>query len=218
MTSRARFRRTPATPSATRCSAGRGGAQTAGVSGFDDEAVTETTRVLHRCGQRWRAILSGEKDPKDLLETDDYVSAARGVLSRAGAIGRSLARQLIVPLIGGAGLIAVGLALIFLNHSTAQVLAGLGTVAGGLGITWRTAASSLGRVSLDLGRPLWAAELDTVVGNRLTLSPQRDNVAELTRSSGRLKQTWRALMTADPEASRGSPPSAGGGSKEADTA
>jgi hypothetical protein len=40
--------------------------------------VTGTTQVLHRCGQRWRAILSGEKGATDLLQIGDYVTAARG--------------------------------------------------------------------------------------------------------------------------------------------
>ena len=54
-----------------------------------------------------------------------------------------------------AALIGVGIWLIVANHSTAQVLAGLGTIAGGLGITWRSAAGALGHLSLDLVRPLW---------------------------------------------------------------
>ena len=40
-----------------------------------------------------------------------------------------------------------------INNSTAHVLAGLGTIAGGLGITWRSAAGTLGHLSLGLVRP-----------------------------------------------------------------
>jgi hypothetical protein len=46
-------------------------------------------------------------------------------------------------------LIGVGIWLIVANHSTAQVLGGLGTIAGGLGLTWRSTAGALGRLSLD---------------------------------------------------------------------
>ena len=174
-------------------------------SALDPKAVNDSTRVLRRSGQRWRAILSGEKNAKDLLETGDYVSAARGTLARAGAIARALVWQLKVPLAGAAVLIGVGIALMFLNHGTAQVLAGLGTLAGGLGITWRTAATSVGRLSLDLGRPLWDAQLDIAVGNRLTPSPQRDYVPELVRPNGRARRAWRELMTPDPDTPRGAP-------------
>lgn len=91
------------------------------------------------------------------------------------------------------------------NHSTAQVLAGLGTVAGGLGITWRSVATSLGRMSLDLGKPLWGAIIDAMTGNRLTPPPQRDYVPEILRPQGRWRRAWRELSTPDPEAPRGAP-------------
>ena len=143
---------------------------------LDPDAVNHQRRVLHRSGQRWRAVLSGEKDAKDLLETDDYVSAARGTLKSAAAVARSFAWQLRGPLLVATALIVVGVALMFLNNSTAQVLAGLGTVAGGLGITWRTASASVEHVSLELGRPIWDAQLDVVIGSRLTPTPQRSFV------------------------------------------
>jgi hypothetical protein len=57
----------------------------AGLRALDPAAVNDITRTLHRCGQRWRAILSGEKNAKDLLQLGDYVAAARGTLGRAAA-------------------------------------------------------------------------------------------------------------------------------------
>jgi hypothetical protein len=178
-------------------------AETVGLTTLDPKAVNDTTRVLHRCGQRWRAILSGEKDAKDLLTTSDYVSAARGTLARVGAIARSLARQLWGPLAVAAVLIGVGIWLIIANNSTAQVLAGLGTIAGGLGITWRSAAGAVGHLSLDLVRPLWEAQIDLAVATRLTPLPQRDYAPQLERPRSRVGRAWRELRTADPEAPRG---------------
>lgn len=180
-------------------------AETVDLGTLDAKAVDEAARVLHRCGQRWRAILSGEKDAKDILEINDYVSVARGTLRRAGAIARSLAVQLWGPLALAAVLIGVGIWLMFANDSSAQVIAGLGTVAGGLGVTWRSAASTLGRLSLGVGRPLWDAQVDLAVGNRLTPPPQRDYVAALERPRGRWRRAWRELRTADPETPRGVP-------------
>ena len=174
-------------------------AQTVDLSTLDDRTERDTARVLHRCGQRWRAVLSGEKNAMDLLGTSDYVNASRGLLARVGAIARSLARQVAIPLLGALTLIGAGLTLIFLNNGAAQVLAGLGTVAGGLGITWRSTATSLGRVSIDLGRPLWEAELDLAIGNRLTPTPQRDYVPGHERPRGRWRRAWREFRTADAE-------------------
>jgi hypothetical protein len=167
--------------------------------------VNDAARVLHRCGQRWRALLSGEKQAKDVLEIADYVSVARGTLTRTAAIARSLAWRLKAPLTVAAALVGVGIWLIFKNDSTAQVLAGLGTVAGGLGITWRGAAASLGRLSLNVGKPLWGAEIDVVVGNRLTPPPQRDYISGDVRPTSRWRRAWRELATPDRDAPRGAP-------------
>lgn len=178
-------------------------AEATGLDTLDQTEISGTTRMLHRSGQRWRAILSAEKDPKDLLTISDYRSAARGLFSRLGALVTSYAWQLKTPLAAAAVLIGVGIALMFLNHSTGQVLAGLGTVGGGLGITWRSATRTLGHLSLRLGEPLWGAELDAVIGNRLTPPPQRDFVTALERPHGRLHRAWRELRTADADAPRG---------------
>lgn len=180
-------------------------AKTVDLARLDPKVVNDATRELHRCGQQWRAILSGEKDAKDLLEISDYVSAAGGTLARVGAIARSLAWQLRGPLAVAAVLTGVGIWLMVANRSTAQVLAGLGTVVGGLGITWRSAAGSLGHFSLDLVTPLWEAQIDLAVGNRLTPLPQRDYVPGLKRPQSRCGRAWRELRTADPEAPRGVP-------------
>src|SRR4029077_10173500 len=53
-------------------------AQEADLGQMDGEQVKETTHQLHRQGQRWRAILSGEKACKDLLSIGDYLTAGRG--------------------------------------------------------------------------------------------------------------------------------------------
>jgi multisubunit Na+/H+ antiporter MnhC subunit len=180
-------------------------AQTVDLTTLDLHDVNDTIGALHRCGQQWRAILSGEKRAQDLLTTTDYVSATRSTLVHVGAIVRALARQLWVPLAVAALLIGVGIWLIVANRGTAQVLAGLGTIAGGLGITWRSAAGAGGHLSLDLVRPLWAAQLDIAVATCLTPLPQRDYVHDLERPRSRVRRAWRELRTADPAAPRGLP-------------
>jgi hypothetical protein len=135
------------------------------------QSIKRSAKLLHRQGQRWRAILSGEKACRDLLTIADYVAAGEGLLRRAGEIMWSFIRHLKVPLVFAAVLVAGGVTLVILDNSTSQVLAGLGTVAGGLGITWKSATTSLGNVSLRLGEPLWGAELDTVIAERVTSLP-----------------------------------------------
>jgi hypothetical protein len=161
-------------------------AETADLANADPPAVNSITHTLHRCGQAWRAIVSGEKAATDLLESGDYVSAARGTLARAAAIAWALALRLWAPLSLALVLIGVGIWLIIANHSTAQVLAGLGTIAGGLGITWRSAAGSVEHLSLGLLRPLWDAQIDDVVAARLT-------------------PAWHELRTTDPQGTPSAP-------------
>jgi hypothetical protein len=175
-------------------------AGSAGLEAADPATVNNTTRVLHRCGQAWRAVLSGEKMATDLLEVSDYVTAARGTLARAAEMARALALRLWMPLAVAAALIGIGIWLIIANHSTAQVIAGLGTVAGGLGITWRSAAGSLEHLSLDLVRPLWGAQIDDVVAARLTPLPQRDYVTGFQWPQARWRRAWHELRTAAPQA------------------
>jgi len=179
-------------------------AAAAGLEGLDPAAVNDLTHELHRCGQRWRAILSGEKNATDLLQIGDYVSAARGTLVRAAAIARALALRLWAPLSVAAVLIGVGIWLIIANHSNAQVIAGLGTIAGGLGITWRSAAGALGHFSLDLVRPLWEAQIDIAVASQLTPAIQRDFVPAL-EPLGRWRRAWRRFRTLNPKATRDAP-------------
>jgi multisubunit Na+/H+ antiporter MnhC subunit len=167
-------------------------AEAASLAAARPAAIDHSTLMLHRCGQRWRALLSGEKAATDLLEIGDYVNAARGTLARAAAIARELALQLWALLALAGVLLGIGIWLIIADHSTVQVLAGLGTVAGGLGVTWRSAAGSLKHVSFDLVRPLWEAQLDAAVAARLTPVPQRDYLAEPQRPAGRWRRAWHA--------------------------
>jgi hypothetical protein len=201
-------------------------AEAAGLEALDPVAVNDITHALHRCGQRWRAILSGEKNATDMLQIGDYVNAARGTLVRAAAIARALALRLWAPLTVAAVLIGVGIWLIIANRSNAQVIAGLGTIAGGLGITWRGAAGALGQLSVDLVRPLWGAQIDTAVADQLTPATQRDFMPG-TEALGRWRRAWRAFR-ANPKATRDVPglpdlgqpaaPQAGAIGEPADTA
>jgi hypothetical protein len=171
----------------------------------DLATVNATARDLHRCGQQWRSVLSGEKDATDLLEISDYVTAARGTLTQGASVAWALAMRLWAPLAVAALLVGVGIWLIIANHGTAQVIAGLGTIAGGLGITWRSAAGSVQHLSLDLIRPLWGAQIDEVVAARLTPALQRDYAAALQQPNGRMRRAWHALRTPASQAPAGAP-------------
>jgi hypothetical protein len=138
------------------------------------------TRALHRQGELWRAILSGEKDCLDFLSTDDYLRAADQLLGRIRHltlrfVGRFWITTTLVSVVLVGAIITV-----FLVHATATVIAAVVAGAGAIGVTWKGAASSLGRVLTQAQRPLWEGELDAAVADAVTLMPRE------RRSTGRL--------------------------------
>jgi len=104
----------------------------------------------------------------------------------------------------------VGIWLIIANHSNAQVLAGLGTIAGGLGITWRSASGSLKHLSLDsldLFKPLWEAQIDLVVAARLTPAQQRDYRPPSQHPHDPWRKAWHSVGRRIPKRRQAAQPS-----------
>jgi hypothetical protein len=60
------------------------------------------------------------------------------------------------------------------STTVAAVLA----AAGAIGVTWKGAASGLGRVLAQAQRPLWDSELDVAVANAITLMPRERRTAD----------------------------------------
>jgi hypothetical protein len=139
--------------------------------GSTEDNLRVTSRALHAQGQRWRALLSGEKEAVDGLTLEDYVTVADRALARTSQLARQAARKLIVPLILAAVLLCLGIALVVFFNGAARVVAGLGTIAISLGITWRSAASLLTQLGKRLEEPIWGAECDLVIGDRITRLP-----------------------------------------------
>jgi hypothetical protein len=137
--------------------------------GADDPG--RAIRLLRRQGERWRALLSGEKQGPDLLELGDYVSAAFGLLKRFGA----LSVRFLVPfsplVLAIVGLFVAGI--VFLANSThsGHVAAGIGGLLASAGLTWKGVGSSLGKAVSHVERPLWQAELDAAITTAITLLP-----------------------------------------------
>jgi hypothetical protein len=52
------------------------------------------------------------------------------------------------------------------------------TAAGAIGLSWKGAASGLGRVLAQAQRPLWESELDVAVANAVTAMPWERRAAD----------------------------------------
>jgi hypothetical protein len=138
------------------------------ASPADRESVT---RSLRRQGQLWRAVLSGEKDGVDLLSTDDYLLAADRLLGHIRRLTLRLLGRFWIATVIVAAIFVGGLIKVFTVRAAPTVFAAVLTVAGAVGLSWKGAASGLGRVLAQAQRPLWERELDVAVANAVTVIP-----------------------------------------------
>jgi uncharacterized protein YaaW (UPF0174 family) len=129
------------------------------------------TRALHRQGQLWRAILSGEKESLDLLSTDDYLLAADQLLGHIRRLTLGLLHRFWIATALVAAILAAALVTVFTVRAASPVLAAALTAAGAIGLSWKGVASGLARVLAQAQRPLWESELDVAVANALTAMP-----------------------------------------------
>jgi hypothetical protein len=146
----------------------------------DRESVT---RALHRQGQLWRAVLSGEKDGIDLLSTDDYLWAADQLLGHLRGLTLRFFRRFWITTTAVAVILAVAVVTVVVARAASTMVAAVLTAAGAIGLTWRGAASGLGRVLAQAQRPLWDSELDVAVANAVTRLPRERRAGD--RSPGR---------------------------------
>jgi hypothetical protein len=134
-------------------------------------------RALHRQGQLWRAILSGEKDGVDLLTADDYVWTADRLLGHLRRLTLDFLRRFWITTTAVALVLVAAIVTVLTVRAVSTTVAAVLTAAGAIGITWKGAASGLGRVLAQAQRPLWDSELDVAVANAVTLMPRERRTA-----------------------------------------
>jgi hypothetical protein len=135
-------------------------------------------RALHRQGQLWRAILSGEKDGVDLLTADDYVRAADRLLGHLRRLTLGFLRRFWITTTAVALVLVAAIVTVLAVRAVSTTVVAVLTAAGAIGITWKGAASGLGRVLAQAQRPLWDTELDVAVANAVTLMPRERRTAD----------------------------------------
>jgi hypothetical protein len=129
------------------------------------------TRALHRQGQLWRAILSGEKDCLDYLATEDYVQVADQLLGRIRHLTLRFIRRFWITTTLVTLILAGAIITVLRVHAASTVVAAVVAGAGVIGVTWKGAAASLGRVLAQAQRPLWESELDVALARAVTWTP-----------------------------------------------
>jgi hypothetical protein len=128
----------------------------------------DTRRKLSAQGRLWRSLLSGEKQPTGVLETSDYLRAGEGMTKRAGAlVGKFLWHYWWLVLIVVA---LLGLGVWLIVGPGSGIAAGLGgaSIFTSLGLSWKGIGTSLETAVARVDEPLWQAELDQVIYERIT--------------------------------------------------
>jgi hypothetical protein len=147
------------------------------LAGGSSASLTELMQPLERQGELWRVVLTGEKDPLDLLSPEGYIAAGRRVV-RAGR--RMVAQAMFsAPLTSLAGFLLItliGAAVIWVVAQSSAThggrLAGyLVAVGGYLATLGRVVGPRLRSVSHSMERPLWDTALDYVCAEAVSLPP-----------------------------------------------
>ncbi|MFC0008039.1 hypothetical protein [Micromonospora siamensis] len=134
--------------------------------------VRELATAVRDQGELWRGVLTGELDPRDLLDEDDYAVVARRLVIRDRRLVteavRGIFRPVLVPLLA-ALLAVVGVSALAASGSpttrAAIALVGLG---GGLAAIWRSVSRPALAVAGQVNRPLLDAELIVQMVDRVT--------------------------------------------------
>jgi hypothetical protein len=121
---------------------------------------------LNRQGERWRAILTGEKNARDVLTVGAYIDAGEELLSDASGLAVGFAKRFWLPSLFALVLVLGGITAILLGGN--GVIGGLASILAGLGISWKTATPILSQIGEKLSTPLWEAELDTAIAVAVT--------------------------------------------------
>lgn len=137
-------------------------------SGEDESRLL---RLLRRQGERWRGLLSAEREPTDLLELQDYVLAGSDMLLRLGSLSWRFVARFSALLAFAAALFAGGIVIILTDSNAAHIAAGVGGLVASAGLTWKGAGTSLGKAMGRIERPLWESALDNQIAVALTMLP-----------------------------------------------
>ena len=133
-------------------------------------------RALHRQGDLWRRLLTGEKPAAALLNSRAYVGAAASLIAN----GRRLAFDYLwkwcwaIALALIAVTLAIRAAVVYAPAGTDRVAAILVTAAGFLGVSWTGIRATLGRALRQAEGAMWDAEVAAAIGKAATILPKAE--------------------------------------------
>ncbi len=141
------------------------------AAGATTDPENKAIPLLRRQGQRWRSLLSGEKNAADALSIKDYVDAGELTITQTGKLAREFIEKYKRPLGLAAFVFCLGLGLVIWDPTGGSLAGGLATIVASLGLTWKGIGASLGTTAAKIERPIWQGALDTQITTSLGLIP-----------------------------------------------
>jgi hypothetical protein len=138
------------------------------------EAPEGTLLALRRQGELWRALLSGEKRGKDMLELGNYLEAAERFADETARLAREVLRRFPVITALAVALLVIGVVLLVVVDSAASIVAGAASILAAAGLTWKGLGGAAGKLVAQVEQPLWNAELDIAICDAITLLPENE--------------------------------------------
>jgi len=123
---------------------------------------------LRREGQLWHALLTGEKQGEDMLDTHDYLGAADRLVSSSLRAARVVLRRL-WWLVAFIALAAAAVVYVLLKDK--EVIGAVVAVLAAVGLTGAGVRAQLTRLARPLEKSLWGAELDQAIADAITIKP-----------------------------------------------
>jgi hypothetical protein len=152
-------------------------------------------QALRRQGELWRALLSGEKNGREMLNTDDYLDAADNLAKATGKLVRKsflrfpvLSAAVVLLVIGGVALIAF--------DKDGSIVAGATSLVAAFGLTWKGLGGAAGKLVAAVEEPVWGAQLDIAIARAMT--PDRPGLGADPRAGSRARAPPPAVAKASP--------------------
>lgn len=138
-------------------------------AGLDENVL----RALHSQGELWRRLLSGEKDPIQLLSPRDYVEAGERLVQRGLEITTGYLRRWwpVITAFGLATGAVIWAALSYAPAGTDRVTAVIVSAATALGLSWKGLGATLGKALTKTETALWASEVNVAIDKAVTMLP-----------------------------------------------
>lgn len=130
-----------------------------------------TIAALHRQAKLWQGILTGAKEPRDMLNPSAYITAAAEMLANTRRLLGHLLWRYLPAVILMVLLLLGAVAVVILVGPVGKVFAALLPIVAALGLTSRGLIAALRAAASKLEQPLWGAELDTSIAAAITVAP-----------------------------------------------